>query len=87
MMPVPSEDSVLVMLNEPARTFSIPPAYLARFPNTNCWRIRIEPDGIKITLGQPQPPADHQPPTQAEVQAAIAETRAALRNQRDYCPA
>ena len=87
MMPVPSEDSVLVMLNEPARTFSIPPAYLARFPNTSYWRIRIEPDGIKITLEEPQSPADYQPPTQAGVQAAIAGTRAALRNQRDNCPA
>ena len=83
MPPVTTGNSVLVMLNPSTRTFSIPPGYLAQFPETNHWRITLEPDGIKITPEPAPPPADYDEPTQDEIQTAIAETRAALRQQRD----
>ena len=77
MLPATAGNTVLVMLHPSARTFSIPPAYLARFPNTTHWRITVEPDGIKVSPEQAPPPVDYDEPTQEEIQAAIAETRAA----------
>lgn len=84
MLSATAGNSVLVMLNPSTKTFSVPPGYLAQFPDTVRWRITLEPDGIKITPEPAPPTDDYDPPTPEDIQAAIAETRAALREQRDF---
>lgn len=80
MLPIQVGATVLMIPNEFTGTFSIPPAFLARFPDATHWQVRLESDGIKVSPRDAPPPDEYEPPTQEEIQAAIAETRAALRD-------
>ena len=87
MLPAQVGATVLMIPNELTGTISLPPAFLARFPDATHWQIRMEPDGIKVTPRDAPATEDYEPPTQEDIQAAIAETRAALRKQPDNCQA
>ena len=83
MLPIQVGATVLMIPNEFTGTICIPPAFLAREPGATHWQIRLEAAGIKV-FPRDAPATEHyEPPTHEEIQAAIAETRAALRDMPD----